>query len=124
MTPIDLSKSLVGELYPLSANAAKIGKFGFDYRYPTFPLGDIGNATTIFTVPGQQPDFKWRITPLRYDEVLISCTHPKTQKTFLMGCTKVDRNQTYACVVESPIPEHCEQVRDRFLFNVRYVEGS
>ena len=119
MTPIDLSKSLVGELYPLTANASIIGQLGFAYKETIMPYCD----AWICTVGKDMQRFRWRITPLRNNEVLISCTHPKTQKTFVLGSDN-STGDLRIRLCEWNIPAYEEEIIYGFTFQAEYVDGS
>lgn len=124
MGKIDYSKSLIGEIFPLTDNANEIGHLSFLYN---MPLNDYQTRQVFYWVGTTDKElrlkFKWKVTPLNNNEVLITCSHP--QKSFNGVLTLPTFNKGVMLIVEErALPTNEEQVPAVSRFKVKYIEGS
>lgn len=124
MGKIDYNQSLIGEIFPLTDNANEIGHFGFLYNTP---LNDYQTKKVFYWVGTTDKElklkFKWKVTPLNNQEVLISCSHPKKTFNGILSLTTFN-NRLMLIVEEKALPANAEEVPSASRFKVKYIEGS
>ncbi|RZL41457.1 MAG: hypothetical protein EOP00_24810 [Pedobacter sp.] len=125
MAKIDYDKSMTGEIFPLSYNANEIGHLGFAFNNKPLNVPKLKNKifAVVTTDVNHQLKFKWKVTPLANDTVLISCTHPITKSTYLLALWE-DPFTPKPIVEENALPINEEDVPDAYRFKINFIEGS
>ncbi|RYE50297.1 MAG: hypothetical protein EOP48_20025, partial [Sphingobacteriales bacterium] len=122
MRKLEYSKSIGGELYPITKTGVGMGQLGFVNERKSQLVPNLG--TWVWPLCLRRGEgFIWSITPLRNGRHVVACSNPRVGTHHMLGHGLINNNLEIF-IEENDIPVYEEQVLERNQFEFQLIEGS